>query len=192
MCISIAPQWLGKLESNESGWNWPTCGALCKWWWKQKGRAAWQQCRHTRPGAGSPLGMEGTTAPSSDPARKQKVTVSTNIELFWQWHHQGQLGIRQQAEKSWVTMTANQISANKNRTHEQWQSLNPVYLIKAKKQNKKTPAAYLTKPDQSSNGSWFYPLEHFLNRMNFYYRIPNTHTYLFTPSDNFQQPGIVR
>lgn len=137
MCISIAPQWLGKLDSNESGWNWPTCGALCKWWWKQKGRAAWQQCRHIRLGAGSPLGMKGTTAPSSDPARKQNETVSNSIELFWQWHHQGQLGIRQQAERSWVTMTAKQISANKNRTYEQWHTLNPVYQITAMK----TPAA---------------------------------------------------
>lgn len=49
-----------------------TCGALCTWWWRRRGRATWPPCRHTRPGAKTPQGMGGKTAPSSDPEAGKK------------------------------------------------------------------------------------------------------------------------
>lgn len=60
--------------STESKWDFPlTCGALCTWWWRRRGRATWPPCRHTRPGAKTPQGMGGKTAPSSDPeAQKER------------------------------------------------------------------------------------------------------------------------
>lgn len=54
--------------STELRWHFLlTCDALCTWWWRRRGKATWPPCRHTRPGAKTPQGKGGKTAPSSDP-----------------------------------------------------------------------------------------------------------------------------
>lgn len=60
------------LKQNQGGDFLHTCGALCTWWWRRRGRATWPPCRHTRPGAKTPQGMGGKTAPSSDPEAEKK------------------------------------------------------------------------------------------------------------------------
>lgn len=63
-----------------------TCSGRCRWRWTPACTAAWRRCRRTPPGAGSPPGMAGRTAPASDPAgkiRRGHYIELTQTPIIW-------------------------------------------------------------------------------------------------------------